>query len=226
MPREKKHQHERIRDWMLAQNDGKTLAEIRAALGYPEPSISAELRSLRKAQFGSYRVQKRRRYSGSKPAWEYRVLPHVEISRTSETALVTREAALAPIRPIASRQAVLARIVRDRVDEIMAERGAQLEPDFQPKEVSFEIQRRQTVFDRQKWALYFEKWGCRRCGKKTFGHASSGHCSGCLKTLANRQRQIKLEYERNNPEAEIERNIDHLTSRIRSAQALLGEGEK
>lgn len=67
-----RHQHERIRDWMLAQSGWKTLAEIRAALCYPESSVSAQLRHLRKAKYGSYRIEKRRRHGGT---WEYRVLP-------------------------------------------------------------------------------------------------------------------------------------------------------
>lgn len=67
-------QHEKIRDWMLAQNGWKTLAEIHQALDYPEASVSAQMRHLRKPQYGSYWVQKRRRNSG-KGTWEYRVLP-------------------------------------------------------------------------------------------------------------------------------------------------------
>lgn len=49
-----------------------TLKEIENALGYPQASISANLRHLRKEQFGGYDVQKRRR----KPdggLWEYKV---------------------------------------------------------------------------------------------------------------------------------------------------------
>jgi hypothetical protein len=69
-----RHQHEKIRDWMLAQNAWKTLAEMRAALNYPESSISAQLRHLRKAQFGGYRVEKRRR-SIAAGTWEYKVFP-------------------------------------------------------------------------------------------------------------------------------------------------------
>jgi hypothetical protein len=77
-----KHQHERIRDWMLAQTAWKTLAEMRAALNYPESSISAQLRHLRKAQFGSYRVEKRRRSSAG-GTWEYRVLPPEKLEALS-----------------------------------------------------------------------------------------------------------------------------------------------
>lgn len=65
-------QHETIRDYMLSHNKWLTLAEIEAAVGYPQASISAQLRHLRKPRFGAYVVDKRRRSCGT---WEYRVLP-------------------------------------------------------------------------------------------------------------------------------------------------------
>lgn len=67
-------QREMIRRLML---DGvwRTLFEISAVLEQPEASVSAQLRHLRKAQFGSYRVEKRRRAEAG--LWEYRVLPPV-----------------------------------------------------------------------------------------------------------------------------------------------------
>lgn len=58
-----------IRAYMLTVG-WVTLAEIHAATGYPESSISAQLRHLRKPRFGSYDVQKRRRSAGT---YEYRV---------------------------------------------------------------------------------------------------------------------------------------------------------
>lgn len=63
-------QHERIRQFM---SDGRwrTLNEIANFLGYPEPSVSAQLRHLRKKEFGSYVVDRRRR--GTTGLWEYRV---------------------------------------------------------------------------------------------------------------------------------------------------------
>jgi len=51
----------------------RTLAEISAKLGYPEGSISAQLRHAKKPEFGSYRLEKRRR--AGKGTWEYRLLP-------------------------------------------------------------------------------------------------------------------------------------------------------
>ena len=65
-------QHEVIRDFMLNNTNWFTLAELHALLQYPEASISAQLRHLRKVRFGSYRVEKRRRTVGT---WEYTVLP-------------------------------------------------------------------------------------------------------------------------------------------------------
>jgi len=64
-----KRQHEVIRDYML-RTGWKTLGEIERALGYPQASISAQLRHLRKPCFGNHIVQKRRRTDGT---WEYSV---------------------------------------------------------------------------------------------------------------------------------------------------------
>ena len=70
-------QHATIRDFMLNKREWLTLSEISLALNYPEASISAQLRHLRKPKFGSYEVRKRRRKSVSPMCglWEYRVLP-------------------------------------------------------------------------------------------------------------------------------------------------------
>lgn len=59
-----------VKAWMLESGGWHTLAEIKRATGYPEASISARLRDLRKEKFGSYRVE-RRRVSGG--LWTYRV---------------------------------------------------------------------------------------------------------------------------------------------------------
>jgi hypothetical protein len=55
----------------------RTLAEIARATRYPEASVSAQLRHLRKSRFGGYRVRKRLRRGEREfqhgPTWEYRV---------------------------------------------------------------------------------------------------------------------------------------------------------
>lgn len=64
------NQHVRIRDFML---DGRwrTLKAIADALGYPEASVSAQLRHLRKPRFGGYTVERRHVSQG---LFEYRVV--------------------------------------------------------------------------------------------------------------------------------------------------------
>ena len=58
--------------------DGKkrTLQEIQKITIDPESSISAQLRNLRKKKWGTFVVEKQRRYNGG--LWEYQLLPPVE----------------------------------------------------------------------------------------------------------------------------------------------------
>ena len=65
-------QMDRIRGYMLLASGAgkwKTLREIEELTGYPQASISAQLRHLRKPAFGGYVVRKRRR--DQKGIWEY-----------------------------------------------------------------------------------------------------------------------------------------------------------
>jgi len=71
-------QLDRIRELMLTLPDScwRTLHEIAEALDYPESSVSAQLRHLRKPRYGGYTVEKRRRKARrGQPGgtWEYRV---------------------------------------------------------------------------------------------------------------------------------------------------------
>jgi hypothetical protein len=81
-------QMERVRNFMLRGEEfgggsapWRTLGEIARVTRYPEASVSAQLRHLRKQRFGGYRVKKRLRRSDAGereiqrgPTWEYRVL--------------------------------------------------------------------------------------------------------------------------------------------------------
>ena len=60
---------------MLLDGKFRTLGEIEGLLGYPQASISANLRNLRKYDFGSYTVNKRRRpkKDGIGGTFEYQV---------------------------------------------------------------------------------------------------------------------------------------------------------
>lgn len=71
-----RHQMERIRMLMVeAGIMGKwlSLAEIELFTGYPQASISAQLRHLRKEAFGGHIVRKRRREPAYRGVWEYHV---------------------------------------------------------------------------------------------------------------------------------------------------------
>lgn len=59
-----------IRTYISADCAWYTLEEIEHALGYPQASISAQLRHLRKARFGAHRIEKRNVGGG---LWQYRI---------------------------------------------------------------------------------------------------------------------------------------------------------
>jgi hypothetical protein len=58
---------------VMADARWRTLAEIEAITGDPPASISAQLRHLRKRQFGSFIVDKRARGDRAIGLWEYRL---------------------------------------------------------------------------------------------------------------------------------------------------------
>jgi len=66
-------QHERIRD-LMRDGQWRTLNEIAVATSDPPASISAQLRHLRKARFGSWIIEKRPRSERSRGLYEYRML--------------------------------------------------------------------------------------------------------------------------------------------------------
>jgi len=58
---------------LMRDGQWRTLTEIAEATGDPHASISAQLRHLRKRQFGSFTVEKRRRGVETSGLFEYRV---------------------------------------------------------------------------------------------------------------------------------------------------------
>jgi hypothetical protein len=79
-----KKQREVIRDFLLENRNWFTLSELHSLLQYPEASISAQLRHLRKERFGSYTVNKKRRTTGT---WEYKLYEPkgIEVCQNSAT---------------------------------------------------------------------------------------------------------------------------------------------
>ncbi len=68
------HQLGAVRDYLLRVGCWCSLVEIERATGYPQASISARIRDLRKPKFGGFNVQRRRRV-GSRGTFEYRIVP-------------------------------------------------------------------------------------------------------------------------------------------------------
>ena len=56
---------------VMKDSNWRTLTEIASATGDPEASVSARLRDFRKARFGSFQVNRRRK---SKGTYEYQIL--------------------------------------------------------------------------------------------------------------------------------------------------------
>lgn len=67
------HQIRRIYDH-IRDGQWRTLRELEQLTGDPQASISAQLRHLRKARFGSHVIEKRRRGEGRRGLWEYRLV--------------------------------------------------------------------------------------------------------------------------------------------------------
>lgn len=58
---------------LMIDGNWRSLAEISKIIEEPEASVSAQLRHLRKPRFGSYVINKRRRFDGY-GLWEYQLL--------------------------------------------------------------------------------------------------------------------------------------------------------
>jgi hypothetical protein len=56
---------------------------------------------------------------------------------------------------------------------------ALIEPWFHSRREYVEIRRRQTVAEHQKFAIFFEGYGCLRCQGKERPHAGSALCQRC-----------------------------------------------
>jgi hypothetical protein len=91
-------QQDRLRVFMLqnsACNRWLTLAEIRSGLEsrwiakFPEASISAQLRHLRKIAFGSHRLEKRRRGAATAGTYEY-LLSEPEPRKAAQSDVLTQ----------------------------------------------------------------------------------------------------------------------------------------
>jgi len=93
-------------------------------------------------------------------------------------------------------------LVQRRVAEVFAERDEFVfEPFFRARQVAYEIRRLQTVPERKKWRIFFERHGCLACHKQNQPHASNGFCRACHAHVFQQLKEIiaGLMQERTNP---------------------------
>ena len=80
----------------------------------------------------------------------------------------------------------ISRMVEESVREAMSGKGAELQPFFGSNEVAYEIKRRQTVHEQNKFSYFFEDWGCMICGTRKKAHRSCGMCLACHTRIRQR----------------------------------------
>ena len=119
--------------------------------------------------------------------------------------------------------ATLDLLIQKRVAEAMANEAVILEPWFQTsRALAAEIRRHASMFQKRKFAIYFEKWGCLVCGTKDRAHESHGMCGTCEGTFVARLKQLEKEYAKAHPQEYEAQELDKITSRVRSAERILG----
>jgi hypothetical protein len=120
-------------------------------------------------------------------------------------------------------KATLERMMKDQFEKLMAERDLeQLAPVYRSRR----IRPIHPGFEREKHGLYFEKYGCEVCGKKNdLSHMGKGRCERCSNRYHQRMAALEHEWLSKNPDSQIAEDIDRLTRRVRTAEALLGESE-
>ena len=82
---------------------------------------------------------------------------------------------------------MLAKLVIEKVNEALARSGDSIfEPFFQPQAVAAQMRKQMTVPQQEKFAAYYEKWGCLRCDTKKTNHSSLGLCASCHALVRDR----------------------------------------
>ena len=96
---------------------------------------------------------------------------------------------------------MLAKLVEQKVNEALSGISGDsiFEPFFQPKSVADRMKCEMNVSQQQKFAAYYEKWGCLRCDTKKTGHNSLGMCLRCHHLIGDRLRACIRELDAERP---------------------------
>lgn len=91
-------------------------------------------------------------------------------------------------------------LVKEKVAEVMADRDAIVfEPFFRSRQIAYELKRLQTMPERQKWSVYFGRYGCLICETRARIHVGNGMCNSCYSRTFNSLKQIVSEGVNRNP---------------------------
>jgi hypothetical protein len=91
---------------------------------------------------------------------------------------------------------LLDRLVRQRVAAILSRSESKtFEPFFAPRSVQLALRHELSVPERHKWSVYFDRWGCLRCGTKRRAHGASGMCGSCNHWVGTRLRKVVTQLE-------------------------------
>jgi hypothetical protein len=118
---------------------------------------------------------------------------------------------------------LLGRLVDARFSEILARQSdLKFEPFFRSKRLCDEIHRHQSVFERNRWRLYFERHGCLVCARRDVPHNSLGMCGRCYLRTRARLVAIERKFSHRYGDADPAEQMENMTSRARTAEELLG----
>lgn len=112
---------------------------------------------------------------------------------------------------------LIKRQVAKQINAAMVQQG-------QPTEITQEARRQQNMFDQQKHALYFERWGCEVCGAKDRTHWCDSLCMKCYNCRYRRYAALRRDWDKEHPHGETARQIERMTARIDRAAQILGTG--
>jgi hypothetical protein len=93
-----------------------------------------------------------------------------------------------PAQQAAQFQRTIERLVEQKVAEVIAGGNAIFQPFFQSQQITNAIRRLQNVDEQQKYAHYFEDYGCFVCERRDTRHESLGMCPRCYRSRAQRMR--------------------------------------
>lgn len=89
-------------------------------------------------------------------------------------------------------EAMLQKLIGQKVAEMLTNRDELLfEPFFRSRQLAYEIRRLQTVPERKKWSVYYERHGCLHCHESRRRYGGCGMCCNCYPSVSKDLRAIE-----------------------------------